>query len=240
LGKLNPLQTSFFAIQYSNIKTYRINMSGQLLELIIFAAIAFFIINKLIATLGSTSEEDAAQGKSYFKGGAQGLRDVTNSAKRKATILKPKFPKVKKINLKDLVVPGSEEEVIDGLTNVMEKIPNFNLSNFIKGATSAFNMIITAGSNENEAELEELVDKRYIEHFKAMTSSYGKYSAEKNALTAQVSEIYMFGNNVFVKILFAGKNITDKIKVMHEEWTFTKSILNSSPQWHLTNIDRPQ
>ena len=33
---------------------------------------------------------------------------------------------------------------------------------------------------------------------------------------------------------------TDKVKEMHEEWTFTKSALNSSPEWHLTNIDRPQ
>jgi predicted lipid-binding transport protein (Tim44 family) len=214
-------------------------MSGQLLELIIFAALAFFIINKLISTLGNTNEEDAARGKSYFKG-AQGIRDVTNSAKRKATVLKPKFPKVKKINLKNLVVPGAEKEVIDGLTSVMEKIPNFNLGNFAKGASGAFKMIITAGSNNDEEELEELVDKRYIEHFKAMSSSYGEFSTGKTALTAQVSEIYMFGNNVFVKILFAGKNITDKIKVMHEEWTFTNSILNSTPQWQLTNIDRPQ
>ena len=50
----------------------------------------------------------------------------------------------------------------------------------------------------------------------------------------------MFGNNIFVKVLFAGKNITDKIKELHEEWTFTKSTLSSSPDWHLTNIDRPQ
>jgi predicted lipid-binding transport protein (Tim44 family) len=50
----------------------------------------------------------------------------------------------------------------------------------------------------------------------------------------------MFGNNVFIKILFAGKNITKKIKNMHEEWTFTKSANNSGNEWFLTNIDRPQ
>ena len=73
-----------------------------------------------------------------------------------------------------------------------------------------------------------------------MSSSYGEYFKEKNNLTAQISEIYMFGNNIFVKVLFAGKNITNKIVDMHEEWTFTKSTLNSGSEWYLTNIDRPQ
>lgn len=36
-------------------------MSGQLIELIIFAAIAFFVINKLLSTLGRTSEDDPAK-----------------------------------------------------------------------------------------------------------------------------------------------------------------------------------
>ena len=41
-------------------------MSGQILELIIFAAIAFFIINKLISTLGKTSGDDPAKNNSFF------------------------------------------------------------------------------------------------------------------------------------------------------------------------------
>ena len=41
-------------------------MSGQLIELIIFAGIAFFIINKLIATLGTTSEDETASRGSFF------------------------------------------------------------------------------------------------------------------------------------------------------------------------------
>jgi len=214
-------------------------MSGQLLELIIFAGIAFFIINKLIATLGSTSEEEQSSGKSIFKNKMQGMRDVTNSAKETASILRPKFSKAKKVNLNGLVVPGAEKEIMEGLSDVVEKLPNFSLDNFLKGAKSAFKMIIQAAAKKNDAELEELVDKRYIDHFKVISSSYGEYSEEQAKLTAQVSEVYTFGNNIFVKILFVGKNITNKIKDIHEEWTFTKSTLNSGPEWYLTNVDRP-
>lgn len=214
-------------------------MSGQLLELIIFAGIAFFIINKLIATLGSTSEEEQSRGKSIFKNKVHGMRDVTNSVKEKASVLKPKFPRSKKVNLNGLVVPGTEKEIMEGLSDVVAKLPNFNLEIFLKGAKSAFKMIIEAAADKNDTELAELIDKRYVDHFKAISSSYGEYSGEQTKLTAQVSEVYTFGNNIFVKILFAGKNITDKIKDMHEEWTFTKSTLNSGPEWYLTNIDRP-
>jgi len=214
-------------------------MSGQLIELIIFAAIAFFVINKLLSTLGRTSEDDPAKNKSFF-GESSKMKDVTGTTSTKtSTILRPRFAKKKKINMKGLIVLENEAEINAGMIDVMNKVPAFNAANFLKGAKSAFRMIIEAGANSDENELKELVDKRYLENFKLMASSYGKYAA-KTALNAQISEIYMFGNNIFIKILFAGKNVTNKVKELHEEWTFTKSALSTGPEWQLTNIDRPQ
>lgn len=214
-------------------------MSGQLIELIIFAGIAFFIINKLIATLGSTSEDDPARSKTFF-GEKKGMKDVTATSTKGAGILRPNFGIKKKINLKGLIVTENELEIKEGLQDVMKKSPSFNITNFIKGAKGAFKMIIESSTKENDESLEELVDKRYIEHFKSIALSYGKYTGTQTSLNAHISEIYMFGNNIFIKILFAGKNITDKVKELHEEWTFTKSALSSGPEWQLTNIDRPQ
>jgi predicted lipid-binding transport protein (Tim44 family) len=212
-------------------------MSGQLIELIIFAGIAFFIINKLIATLGSTSEEEQTgkNGKSFF--GSNAVRDVTSTSMKKASILKTRFSK--KFNLKGLVVEGTEKEIEKELLDVVRKLPNFDLDNFIKGAKGAFQMIIKSGTN-TDSELESLIDKRYLDHFRSISSSYGEYLDNDSKLTAQISEIYTFGNNVFIKVLFTGEDITNKIKQMHEEWTFTKTTLNASPAWYLTNIDRPQ
>jgi predicted lipid-binding transport protein (Tim44 family) len=215
-------------------------MSGQLIELIIFAAIAFFIINKLLSTLGTTSENDPTKNKTFF-GESGKMKDVTNtSGSSISKIVRPNFKKKKTIPLKGLIVVENEEDIKTGIVDVLNKLPSFDPANFLKGAQAAFKMILTANANDNDDELAELVDKRYIEDFKSMAASYGTYTANKTTLTAHISEIYLFGNNIFIKILFAGKNITDKVKEMHEEWTFTKSALNSSPEWHLTNIDRPQ
>ena len=78
-------------------------MSGQLIELIIFAGIAFFVINKLIATLGTTSDEDGTKHPSVF-GEKTAMKDVTTSATNNtnkesvisANILKPTFARKNK------------------------------------------------------------------------------------------------------------------------------------------------
>jgi predicted lipid-binding transport protein (Tim44 family) len=221
-------------------------MSGQLIELIIFAGIAFFIINKLIATLGTTSDEDGIKRSSVF-GEKTAMKDVTTSAtnnKNKesvlsANILKPTFTRKNKIDLRGLVVPENDHDVKEGLVDVMNRVPAFNIHNFLKGAKAAFRMIVDAAYKNDERELEQLVDKRYIQHFKTLSASYGEYTAKTDP-DLQISEIYMFGNNIFIKILFVGKNITNKIKDLHEEWTFTKSSIGNGNEWYLTNIDRLQ
>ncbi len=213
-------------------------MSGQLLELIIFAGIAFFVINKLLSTLGSTAEDDPAK-KSNF-GEPVSLKDVTpKKAKKTAAILRPAFAKKSKLDLKGLIVVENKNDIESGIVDLTDKLPNFNPAHFLKVSKVAFKMIIEAGS-DSDSDLDELVDKRYLESFKAMAGSYGEYNSDASKLSALISEVYTFGNNVFVKVLFSGQNITNKIKELHEEWTFTKSTLSDGPAWHLTNIDRPQ
>ncbi len=74
-------------------------MSPQIIELLIFAVIAFYIINKLITTLGSTSEEEQTKQKSYF--GEPVIKDVTysivKSNKEEKIFQQPKILKLLKI-----------------------------------------------------------------------------------------------------------------------------------------------
>ena len=217
-------------------------MSGQLLELLIFAGIAFFIISKLITILGSTNEDDRTKytRNSFFGEPASSLKEVksvVNTPGKGAGIVK-KFRK--KPNLTGLIVVENKDDVISGLREAQEKLPSFTVQSFIKGAKAAFKMIIESGNNNDEDELEELVDKRYIEHFKEISSSYGNFQDSSADITAEISEIYTFGNNIFVKVLFLGRDVTDKISDLHEEWTFSKSAISAESTWHLNNIDRPQ
>lgn len=214
-------------------------MSGQLLELIIFAGVAIFLVSKLMNILGTTSEDDPTNNNKYGNSGtfySKRLRIIESEAKDNPSlrnILNEKFSKKS-------IVAKNKKDVLKGLKELTGRIPNFSIDNFLKGAKAAFRMIIEAGANENEEELAELVDMRYIEHFKEMAPSYGSFENTNESIKAEISEIYMFGNNAFIKVLFVGKDITTKVKSMHEEWTFTRNTLAEGPAWQLTNIDRPQ
>ncbi|RTK92724.1 MAG: hypothetical protein EKK61_02925 [Rickettsiales bacterium] len=216
-------------------------MSAQLIELIIFAAIAFVIINKLISILGTTYEDDHNNKKSFF-GEKTSFKDVTatgSASSIQSNILKPNFIRKNSIELKDLVVKEHELAVKEGLIELMSKVPSFDINKFLKGAKSAFSMIIDAVNKNDDDAVIELVDKRYIDQLKNIAISYGQITS-LDAIQMQISEVYMFGNNIFIKILFIGENVLSKQKNLHDEWTFTKSNINSSPNWYLSNIDRAQ
>lgn len=222
---------------------YRTLMSSQLIELIIFAAVAFFIISKLISVLGTTTEDDPARQKKSYFGEPAGLKDVTGAEKKgykEGKIINASFTDIKnRINLKGLIVPENKDSITEGLKQVNARIPSFSPDKFLKGAKLAFKMIIEKAVNNNSTDLGELIDKRYMKAFQDFAFSYGNYQPSAT-LNVQISEIYMFGNNAFVKVVFTGENITDKISNLYEEWTFTKSLLSSGPEWYLSNIDRLQ
>ncbi|MFK7974387.1 MAG: Tim44/TimA family putative adaptor protein [Rickettsiaceae bacterium] len=207
-------------------------MSSQLIELIIFAGIALYIINRLVSTLGTTSDDKPNSKPSSFFGQKAPLKDVTSSTKSDSVDV------THYNSLETIMVKENKTAIQKGLKEVIGKLPSFNPNKFLQGAQDAVKMILESVHTDNGEQLESLVDKRYIRQFKDLAESYGKYN-DTSQPELKISEIYMFGNNIFVKISCIGDNVTQKIKHFQEEWTFTKSILSGEAQWYLTNIDKP-
>lgn len=217
-------------------------MSAQLLELIFFAGIAFFIINKLIATLGSTHEDDPTRNNSYF-GENTGLKDVTgtatNSSMNNNAISAKKTKSVSVVdisNIEDTIVIENKESIVAQLVILKERVGNFELKHFVACAKAAFKIMIESATNSDNT-LDELVDKRYIDQFISAATKYGDISNIDN-LDAKISEIYMFGNNAFIKVIFTGKNVVTNIVNLVEEWTFSRNTTAKTSNWYLNNIDR--
>ncbi|ALN41357.1 hypothetical protein ASQ44_04525 [Rickettsia rhipicephali] len=209
-------------------------MSPQIIELLIFAVITFYIINKLITTLGSTEEEQTNQ-KSYF--GEPVIKDVTYSTV-KSNKEEKNIPTTQDIKaFKDIIVEHNITAVVDGMEQVHKRLYSFDPVKFINNAKTAFQMIIEAAYKKDAKELSELIDKRYLEEFEKIIPSYGDFF-DSSALSAKYSEIYMFGNNIFIKLLFQGKNVVDKIEDLKEEWTFTRNANTKEVDWFLSNIER--
>ncbi|WP_342271795.1 hypothetical protein [Candidatus Tisiphia endosymbiont of Parasteatoda lunata] len=219
-------------------------MSAQIIELLIFAGVAFIIINRLIATLGSTSEDDPAKRKSSFFG-ETGIKDVTYTAKTTASnIFKNnlphsvvKTPTINPMELDGLIVEENSTAIIAGLEAVLAKLPSFKARKFLNSAKAALELIIEASNDDDIEDLLTLVDKRYIQEFHIFSETYGEF-VNGSVLDARISEAYTFANNIFIKVLFTGEKITSSIKYMQEEWTFSRSLISKNTDWFLTKVDR--
>lgn len=197
--------------------------------------VLFFIINKLITTLGATSDDDPAKQKSYF--GEPVIKDVTHSSTKSYDEEKD-LPTAQDIKaFKNLIVEQNITAVVDGMETVHKRLNAFQPIKFINNAKIAFQMIIEAAYKNQTEELAELVDKRFLEEFEKISDSYGNFF-DSTALNAKYSEIYTFGNNIFIRLLFQGKNVVDKIEELKEEWTFTRNANTKEVDWFLSNIEK--
>lgn len=195
-------------------------MSIQLIELLFFAAIAFFLFNKLISILGNTNENDGqAQDRSFF-GEVGGLKDVTE---------KPvNLTLVKKDDFAEIISAENLKAVLQNLEVVSQRIANFNIEKFVAGSKAAFAMLIKAAVSNDVDTINGLVDKRFTQQFQDSASRYKDAAPED--IDAKILELYMFGNNAFIKLLFSNGSFK-------EEWTFTKNTNDRSLNWFVSNID---
>lgn len=204
-------------------------MSAQVIEVLIFAAIAFFIISRLISIIG-TSDEDNQMRKSRF-GERSSLKDVTEIGQDWS----PEFGSTRKnseifINKKLLSDPN-DKNLISQIQEIYFKDEKFSLEKFVKNASRAWRMILESLKDSDNQMLEELVDKRFIDLLKERSDYYEQINL-KSTPDVKISDVTFFGNNIMIKCIF---NIQDK---EFEEWTFSKTIYQNSPIWYLSNIER--
>jgi predicted lipid-binding transport protein (Tim44 family) len=204
-------------------------MSAQVIEVLIFAVIAFFIISRLISIIG-TSDEDNQIKKSRF-GERSSLKDVTEFGQDWS----PEFgstPKNSEIIInKKLLSDPNDKNLISQIQEIYFKDEKFSLEKFVKNASRAWRMILESLKDSDNQMLEELVDKRFIDLLKERSDYYAQINL-KSTPDVKISDVTFFGNNIMIKCIF---NIQDK---EFEEWTFSKTIYQNSPIWYLSNIER--
>lgn len=196
-------------------------MSPHIIELLIFAAVAFFLINKLLSVLGTTTKEEQARFKDSIFGEPGILKDVTAKVEDMKYIASDMF--------NNLLVQENKVSILENLQIITHRMPNFDLTRFVQNAKAAYDMLLKALKTNDTKTIEQLVDKRFIKSFIVMTDKYESI-IDSSLLDAKVSELYMFGHNVFVKILFTAASSPQ------EEWTFTKNTQSKGPDWFLSSI----
>ena len=186
----------------------------QYFDIIIFAAIAAFIIYRLKNVLGKRSgfQKDSVD----FNKKENINNNVTNE------------------------IPSLLENE-KKLENVYKRVPDFDHKAFLEGAKKAFEIIITAFHNGDKKTLKDLVSKDVYSAFEtAINENNNNKEAQFYSLIIDSIEDANVKNGVIsISINFISEQMLNNdegsIVKNKDTWTFEKKVDTSSPKWTLTS-----
>jgi len=185
----------------------------QFFDIIIFAAIAGFIIYRLRSVLGKRTgfQKDLSQNQPKQD-------NKTEIAKEMPSLLDNQLK----------------------LQEVYKKVANFDHKQFIEGAKKAFEIIITSFNNGDKKNLKNLVSKDVYTAFeKAIDEKQNDPSSQFYSLIVEsIADAKVDNNTISISINFISEQMLGddegKIVKNKDTWTFEKPINSSSPIWILT------
>lgn len=185
----------------------------QFFDILIFAAIAGFIIYRLRSVLGKRT----------------GFQKQTND---KSPIQRKETKQVREI-------PSLLDNEIK-LEEVYKKVNNFDHKQFLDGAKKAFEIIITSFNSGDKKTLKDLVSNNVYNAFeKAINDNTNNPSSQFYSLIIDsIEDAKVENNTISISINFVSEQMLNndegKIIKNKDTWTFEKSIDSSSPKWTLT------
>ena len=186
----------------------------QFFDIIVFAAIAIFLIYRLRSVLGKRT-------------GFQKTQTVQEAKKETHTNDQNPTPQLK----------DNEQK----LSAVYLKNKNFDHKQFLEGAKKAFELIITSYNEGNKKTLKELVSK---EVFYAFEKSIDEKTNDPNSqfyslVVDGVENAIVENNTMKITLKFTSEQFKDNdersITKKKDIWTFEKKIDSKNPAWILTS-----
>ncbi len=185
----------------------------QFFDILIFAAIAGFIIYRLRSVLGKRT--------GFQKNISEPKPQETNNKEE-----------VKEIP--SLMDNETKLEV------VYKKVNNFNHREFIDGAKKAFEIIISSFNNGDKKTLKNLVSKDVYSAFeKAIDEKTNNPESQFYSLIVEgIADAKVENNTISISVNFISEQMLNNdegsISKNKDTWTFEKQVNSSSPIWILT------
>ena len=185
----------------------------QFFDILIFAAIAGFIIYRLRSVLGKRT-------------GFQ------------KNISEPKPQETKKQEDVQKIPSLMDNET--KLEAVYKKVNNFNHREFLEGAKKAFEIIISSFNNGDKKTLKNLVSKDVYSAFeKAIDEKTNNPESQFYSLIVEgIADAKVENNTISISVNFISEQMLNNdegsIVKNKDTWTFEKSVNSSSPIWILT------
>lgn len=225
-------------------------MNGEYLDILILAAVAAFIIFRLRGVLGRRTGNERTPPKPTRRAETSAPSDnVISLPDRDA---KAETGKGKAKPKKALGPLAKGYEAITGAD------PNFDPGNFVAGAKSAFEMIVTSFAMGDLGKIKTFLTKEVYENFADAVEERlkAKETLETTVVgfqSATISAARMEDRNAFVTVKFVSEQINatrdaegDVIAGDAETpvdvtdiWTFTRDTKSRDPNWALAETSTP-
>ena len=212
------------------------NGSGFEIGLVLFGAIAVFLVLRLRSVLGKrVGFEKPPVAPGQMPGFAAG--PVIEGQALPARTGRP--------------VPDPRSALGERLMRIVNADPNFDPPKFLEGAETAFRMIVTAFADGDRAKLKPLLTENVYQNFEAAISAREaaneRHRTEiKSILSAVIEDAELLGNQAAVIVRFASDQInltldsagnpvigTEAVTELVDLWTFERVLGSKDLTWRL-------
>ncbi len=222
------------------------------MDIIFFAAIAFFIFFKLSKSLGKIDEEEKKQIEEKIAKKRAEILAVQNQIAVQSQ-MQPNNNSSSRIELEnkedEKILAALDQATKQNFVDILARC-KISATFFINGAKSAFEMIIKAFCQGDLETLNFLLNEKIYQGFVAAINQ--RKTEEKTLTTnlisiekAEVISATIFENNAAIVVKFISKQINyicdkngqiiegkkDEINEMTDVWTFKKDLTTENPNW---------
>lgn len=225
-----------------------------MVDLIIFAVVAIFILYRLYSVLGSRTGTEKKRSNPFEpfpqseESSPSNVVDI-QSLKKKASSFQPNEIIDVPFELTEKDVKGGQK-VIDAFK---KKETDFNVSNFLRGAKVAFETILKSYAQADKKTLKPLLSKSIMDLFLSDMEERAKKKQSLDItikdLTAEIMDARQKGQKIEFDVQFVSEQ-THTVKTPNPDdpqeditsqeaqacvdlWTFEREIGSSSPNWVL-------
>ncbi len=194
-------------------------MDQGLLEILILAFVAGFVLFRLYTTLGKrTGSERPAQPQPV-----QG-----------------DLPREQPLAQKPAPTPGGTAG--EGLISIVRADPSFDVDHFVAGARGAYELIIQAFAKGDRDALRGLLTPRVFESYAAAIDKREESGGPAPELVrlrhAEITEAEMRGDTARVTVKFEAELAEGAhgVRDARERWTFERAVTSPDPNWLLARV----
>jgi len=222
------------------------------MDILFFAALAFYIFVKLNKNFGKIDENEKKQIQEKIAQRRQEIIEIQKQAAESQPVMKVVNPIDVAAQRDEKITANLDEKTKEVLENILQKT-KMTADFFLNGAKSSFEMILKAFSEGDLNTLKFLLSQKIYEGFENVINQRNslEQSLTTNLIAIEKAEIIsanLSENIASIALKITSKQINyiadksgnilegkkDEIAQITDVWTFTKDIIISDPKWVLS------